>query len=218
MIFEQTIFPLLASIGTSVFVAHGIVRWRNAGSRNSDPGQSERAEDHRLSSLSSLFHKAPLDLGHGRTEHRPMWGVRLVAPLVALVLLAITDIFLFWNALGIQSPALQSGLLVGLALVLGYVWFVLLFVQRVVYDETRIMKYGFDLREHTRELRALTEIQVPDWRAKLVLGFSEQKALNVPKFLSHREAFILAMENLAQNNMNNGAVPPLPGWQQKRTA
>lgn len=215
MIFEQTIFPLLASIGTSVFIAHSIVRWRSARNRNLNSAQSGHFEDLRLSSLSSLFSNAPVDLGHGRTEHRPTWGVRLLAPLVALVLLALADISLFWNVLGIQSPPLQSGLLVGLALVLGYVWFVLLFVQRVVYDESNIMRYGFDLSTQTRELRELTGVQVSDWHPNLVLGFSGQSALNVPKFLSHREAFILAMENFAQSNMNNGVVHPLTVWQKK---
>ncbi len=214
MIFEQTLFPLLASAGCSVFLTHGIVRWRNAKSRTSIFAQDSNPEEVGFSALSSLFSRAPIDLGHGKTELRPTWGIRLLAPLVALVFLIFMDFSEFWRSLGLESTTSQFAVYVGFGLVLGYSWFMMLFVQRIVYDDHYIVCHGVDLRPQSRRLSDLVDIRVHEKRPALVLSFSEQPTLYVPKFVSHRETFIRDMEEISANNINNGAVHPLPRWQE----
>ncbi len=83
MTFEQSLFPFLISIGAAVLVTYGITRWRNAKDATSVFAQDSSLEDVALSALSSLFSKAPTDLGNGRTELSPTWGFRRSAPMGA---------------------------------------------------------------------------------------------------------------------------------------
>lgn len=212
MTFEHSLFPFLASIGGAVLVTYGIARWRSSKSATSVFAQDTSLEDVGLSALSSLFSTAPTELGNGRKELRPTWGIRLIAPLVALAVLIFTDLSPLWNSLGIQSATAHLALVCLFGLVLGYSWAMLLFVQRVVYDDHYIMSHGIDLRSQTRRLSDLTGFRVHERRPALVLTFAEQAPLYIPKFLSHREVLIQRLEEISANNLNNGAVPPLPRW------
>ncbi|SHJ95327.1 hypothetical protein SAMN05444000_1164 [Shimia gijangensis] len=222
MIIEQSLFPLLASVGCSVFLTHGIVRWRNAreGSTNLAPEFSfqDTGQDTGLSALASLFSNAPIDLGHGRTELRPAWSLRLLAPLVAFFILAITDLSPIWNALGLHSTMVHLCIYTGVGMVLGHIWFTLLFVQRVVFDDAYVTCQGIGLRRRTRRLDDLTGVHWPNRRAASVLTFAEQEDLHIPRFLSHQDFFVKVMEDIAETNMNNGAIHPLPRWQERLSA
>lgn len=210
MAFEQTIFHLLASVGVGVFITHGITRWRCK--------QSNKAEDVALTAISSLFSATPTTLSRGEVELRPIWAIRLLVPLVALLILAVTDFTPLWMWLGIRSSALQFGLYVGMSMGLGGIGFMMLFVQRVVYDTHNITCHGIDLRLHTRSLNDLVGIDAHSRRTGLVLTFDGQKDLIVPKSLSHSDVLMRDIAEIVANNTNNGMVHPLPRWQTARQA
>ena len=120
MTFEQSLFPFLASIGGAVLVTYGITRWRNSKSATSVFAQDSSLEDVGLSALSSLFSRAPKDFGNGRKELRPTWGIRLIAPVVALVFLIFTDLSPFWQSFGIHSAAAHLAITCLIGAALGY--------------------------------------------------------------------------------------------------
>lgn len=210
MTFEQSLFPFLISLGAAALGAYGITRWRNTKGATSVFAQDSSLEDVGLSALSSLFSTAPTDLGKGRKELRPTWGIRLIAPVVALVFLIFTDLSPFWQSFGVQSETAHLVINCVIGAALGYSWFMLLFVQRIVFDDHYIMSYGIDLRSQSRRLSDLTGIRVHEQRPALVLTFAQQPPLYIPKFLSHRETLIQRLEEISADNLNNGAVPSLP--------
>lgn len=215
MYFEPAFFQFTTSIAASVFVTHAVVRWRNSKSRTSVFAQDSSLEDVGLSALSSFLAKAPVPLAHGKTELRPTWGLRLIAPMIAILFLAFTDFTPLWNSLGVNAPALRSGIIVLTGIIIGYTWFMLLFVQRVVYDSREIQSHGISLRCDQRSLQDLVDIRVHDSRPSLVLSFATQDPMYIPKFLSHREAFIAAMQEIIERNSNKGMEPAMPGWRER---
>ncbi|SLN72359.1 hypothetical protein ROA7450_04035 [Roseovarius albus] len=202
---QQITYAILSLVAVATMCI-GIRCWRNAKGATSIYAQDERFEDIGMTLLSSLFQTAPVKLGDGRIELRPPMGLILIAPFLALVFTTYTDFGPLWESLGIASGWIRDVIYYGLAAVFCYSWFMLLFVQKVIYSDKQITCHGVDLRSQTRDLDDLVGIRVHEKRPALVLTFERQKPLYIPKFLSHRAQFVSAMEKIAAQNTRDGMV------------
>lgn len=207
MSFEQSLFLALLSFAYAAITAFAVRRWRASKADTSIFAQDEDVSEIVFSALSSLFSAEPVNPGQGRVELRPTRGVRLLAPPFAIVIVALTDLGPLWSSVGLDSGGLPDPVQGGIVALFGYSWFMMLFVQRVIYDSAHIVCHGVALRPQTRHLWDLVDIKVHDTRPALVLTFARQPPLYVPKFLSHRETFISAMKAIAQDNARFGLRP-----------
>ena len=134
------------------------------------------------------------------TELRPAWGVRVIVPFVALVLLFTVDTAPFWNALNITHQFAKNGAFIGVGAILAYNWFIVLFVQRVTYDTQKIESCGTNFVPQSRDLTSLTSIRDHERRPVLVLAFLNQEPLYVPKYITTRGRFMADMERIVRAN------------------
>lgn len=134
------------------------------------------------------------------TELRPAWGVRIIVPFVALVLIFTVDTAPFWNAMSITNQILKNGAFVCVGALLAYNWFMVLFVQRVIYDAEKIESCGTDFVRQSRDLTNLISIRDHEKRPVLVLAFVDQKPLYVPKYIAQRGRFMADMERMVRAN------------------
>ncbi|WP_162932922.1 hypothetical protein [Roseovarius sp. EL26] len=202
----------ILSLITSVAVYIGIRCWRSTKGNTSIYAQDDRLEDVGLSFISSLFGTAPMKLGDGRIELRPPMGLSLIAPVIAIAFMTYTNFDPLWDSIGMTSGWFRAVIYYGLIAVFCYTWFMLLFVQKVIYSDQQIICHGVDLRTQTRDLGDLVSIRVHENRPALVLTFERQQPLYIPKFLSHRTQFISAMEKIANQNTRNGMIAQAPTW------
>lgn len=212
---DQLMTYVVLSLVASAFVYIGIRRWKNAKGATSIYAQDDSFEDIGMSFISSLFNTTPVKFGDGRIELRPPVGLILIAPLIALVFTTYTDFEPLWGSLGIAPGWIRDIIYYGLAAVFCYTWFMLLFVQKVIYSDTQITCHGVDLRPQTRDLSDLVDICVHEKRPALVLTFERQKPLYIPKFLSHRAQFISTMEKIAAQNTGDGMIARPSTWQNR---
>ncbi len=211
---QQLIYAILILVASAcVFIS--VRRWRNWKGRSSIYAQDSSFEDIGLTFISSLFNTAPVKLGDGRVEIRPPMGLCLITPVIAVVFVTYTNFEPLWESLGIAPGWIRDAIYYGLAIVFSYTWFMLLFVQKVIYSEREIVSHGTDLRTQARDLSDLIDIRVHEKRPALVLTFAGQKPLSIPKFLSHRAQFITAMQKIAEQNTSNGMTTPEPSWQNR---
>lgn len=134
------------------------------------------------------------------TELRPAWGIRIIVPFVALVLMFTVDTAPFWNAMSITNQILKNGAFVCVGALLAYNWFMVLFVQRVIYDAEKIESCGTDFVPQSRDLTNLISIRDHEKRPVLVLAFVDQKPLYVPKYIAQRGRFMADMERMVRAN------------------
>ncbi|SDX89189.1 hypothetical protein SAMN05444358_11456 [Ruegeria halocynthiae] len=172
---DDLMTPALLSLGVRIFISWGLTRWRNSKGRTSIFANDQSLEDVGLSFISSLFNSFSPNRVDGITELRPPWGLRDLAPVIALVLLLTTELSPLWESVGIHDPVIHKAALIALCLIFGYSWFILLFVQKVVYDGSFIECYGVDATKQERKLSDLVDIRVHDKRPALVLTFAQQK-------------------------------------------
>ncbi len=136
----------------------------------------------------------------GWTELRPAWGIRVIVPFVALVLLFTVDTTPFWNALAISNQLIKNAAFALVGVLLAYNWFMVLFVQRVTYDAQKIESCGSDFVPQSRDLTSLISIRDHGKRPVLVLAFVDQKPLYVPKYIAQRGRFMADMERIVRAN------------------
>lgn len=205
---DELMTTVLLSFGVGIFISWGLTRWRNSKGRTSVFANDESLEEVGMSFISSMFNSFSPNRVDGITELRPPWGLRVLAPILALALFLTTDMSPLWDSVGVHDPLIRKGALIALCLFFGYSWFMLLFVQKVVYDGSFIECYGVDASKQERNLSDLVDIRVHEKRPALVLTFAQQKPLYIPKFLSHRAEFVSRMEAIAQQNRSNGLAAP----------
>jgi hypothetical protein len=136
----------------------------------------------------------------GWTELRPAWGVRVIVPFVALVLLFTVDTAPFWNFFAVSNQLLKNAAFVLVGALLAYNWFMVLFVQRVTYDSQKIESCGSDFVPQSRDLTSLISVRDHEKRPVLVLAFIDQKPLYVPKYIAQRGRFLADMERIVRAN------------------
>jgi hypothetical protein len=199
MTHDQTFLLVLESIAISGVVMIALRVWRRSKGKTSIFAQDESLEEVSLSAVSAAFPSRPTTEDF-KTVLRPPWGLRLGAPIIGAVFLIYVDLGPVVESLGWAEPvhAFAAKVITGVAL--AYSAFMVLFVQRVVYDRHEIRCHGIDLRPQTRDLSGLRSITLHTKRPALVLTFVDQPHLYIPKFLSRRAQFISDMEAIAVQN------------------
>lgn len=211
MLFHHQLTVLTLSLIAAYLVAIGVHRWtRSKGPLSIYSQDGGSLESVGLSFLSDLGKHAPRELPNGFVELRPTLGMRLGTPLVALVFMANVNFGPLLTSLGLHDSNLQLTIYTFTSLIFAYSWIMLMFFQRVIFDGDRIISLGIDLRRQERELSDLKDIRMHESRPALVLRFGEQAPLYLPKFLSHRDTFVTRVQAIIDDNLNNGAVPPMP--------
>jgi len=188
----------------------GLIRWRKSKGRTSVFAADMSLDDIGLSAISAIDTDAPADPVDGAMVLRPSLGIRILAPIVAVVFLLTVDIEPLLNSVGITGDGAQHWTKVILAWMLAYAVIHLNLFQKVAYNDTHIACTGIDIRTRYRQLTSLVDITVHDKRPALVLTFADQKPLYVPKFISQRARFITQMEQIASHNRAQGMTAPEP--------
>ncbi|MEP2531505.1 hypothetical protein [Shimia sp.] len=215
MSFDQNSILLILCLATSWLVTFGVTRWVRNRDVTSIHAKNGSLEETGAASLSTVFRQSPVDLGNGLHELRASLAMRLIAPLAALALLMVSDVASMLGSIGISSASAQRMILGGIYLGFGYCWFMVLSQQRVVWGQGLIATYGVDMKRQVRAMDDLLEIRPHATRPALVLTFSDQKPLYIPKSLSHRDMFIDEMQEIAHANVNNGMIVPMPLLRQR---
>lgn len=213
MTFEQNSLHLVLSLLFFCFAACAAlsILWLCKGKSVFSHDTSFRG--HVSAALSSFFSKTPRDLGNKTLEYRCHWAMRLLAPWIAptvLVALLFTPIF---QVTGYGAHTLQTIFVTGAAGLLGYCGFMMVFVQRVVCNAHHVQSHGLSLRGQTRRLDGLAAVRVSETVPVIVLTFSNQPTLYIPKYTMHRDTLIRDLQEIADHNGNNGRVAPIPTWQ-----
>jgi len=206
---DPMVLSVLGFVG-GVFVAFGLGRWRASKGAASVFAQDGNLEQIGFSAISAALDSRSVDRIDGFKELRPTWGIRLFAPLLAIVLLVAADagpVFAsLLVSLGLKNPVWADFAMVLIAAAFAYTWVMLLFYQRVIYDEVGIESIGTNIMSETRSLKDLVDIRVHEKRPTLVLSFADQKPLYIPKFISQRAMFLSDMEALIAKNRAQGMV------------
>lgn len=212
MTFEHRLLLVSLSLVLTGMVAFGTFRWSRSVTRQSI---KERGGKHPgkggFPTLASLRDDAPRDLDNDRGELRPSWIARLIAPLVALFCMAVFDINPLLRLLGVQTLLGQQVFYALFCLVFASVWLAMLLHQRAVWGQGKLTWHGILFWRQERSLEKLVGVHAPDNSPVVMLRFADQWPLFVPKHLAHIDTFVAEMQRHADHNINNGAVPPMPG-------
>ena len=212
MSFLQNVLFLALTLSISWLATYGVTRFL----KNRDPGPALDAPDCAaglVAGLRDLVRPQPTECAPGVFQSRPSLGMRLVAPLCALLFLVLTDMAPVLGAAGLGGLGLGLFLKTAICLAFGYTWYMLLFQQRVVWGHGHITAYGLGLTWQCRRLEGLTDIRPHTSKPVLVLSFDDQAPLHIPKYLAHRTRFLQDMQDVVHDNANNGAIVP---WTQLR--
>lgn len=196
MTHDQAMIYTVVGVIAGLTMTGALAKWREGKAEPTvfEPGQTapQAADLHE--------HDQSEGQSSGWTELRPAWGVRVIVPFVALVLLFTVDTAPFWNALNITHQFVKNGAFIGVGAVLAYNWFMVLFVQRVTYDTQKIESCGTNFVPQSRDLTSLISIRDHEKRPILVLAFVDQKPLHVPKYIAQRGRLMADMERIVRAN------------------
>ena len=196
MTHDQAMIYTVVGVIAGLTMTGALAKWREGKAEPTvfEPGQTapQSADFHE--------HDQSEDQSSGWTELRPAWGVRVIVPFAALVLLFTVDTAPFWNALNITHQFVKNGAFIGVGAVLAYNWFMVLFVQRVTYDTQKIESCGTNFVPQSRDLTSLISIRDHEKRPILVLAFVDQKPLYVPKYIAQWGRFMADMERIVRAN------------------
>ncbi|MEL7092674.1 MAG: hypothetical protein AAFN94_13155 [Pseudomonadota bacterium] len=184
--------------------------WRDTKGRASAFATDNSLEEVGMSAISIIGSGSYTTLDDGRTELRPTWGMRLGMPaLAAFVFFTIDpDLIFGWLPLLGFGPNAVHWAMVLLGWGLMFATISLNFFQRVAYDGDTIHCEGTNLRHQTRDLSGLVDIEVHEKRPVLMLTFSDQAHLYIPKYISQREAFLADMDAIIERNLDAGQDVP----------
>lgn len=198
-----------------VILSAALIAWRRSKGAMSVFAQDNSLEDIGFTAVSAAFDTTSINRIDGITELRPTWGIRLFAPIIALTLFLFVDLGPFFESIGLNDRRYRSWAVLFVMAVFAYTWCMLLFFQKVTYDDKFIDSAGIDVTSQTRSLKDLVGIRQHEKRPALVLTFAEQKPLYVPKFISQRAKFIADMEIIASHNRENGLAAQKPSLTEK---
>ncbi|MEM6760747.1 MAG: hypothetical protein AAF601_14825 [Pseudomonadota bacterium] len=184
--------------------------WRDTKGRASAFATDTSLESVGMSAISLMGGAGGTTLDDGSTELRPTWGMRLGMPaLAALFFFAMDPNLLFgWVPLIGFGPNSAYWAMVLLGWMVLWTTVSLNFFQRVAYDGDTIHCEGTSMRPQTRDLAGLVDIEVHEKRPVLVLTFSDQDHLYIPKFISQRETFLADMDAIIERNLDEGQDLP----------
>ncbi|SFM59695.1 hypothetical protein [Shimia aestuarii] len=208
MSFLQNILFLALTLSLSWFVTFAVARILH----RRDPGPvlslNRECDSGIVAGLRDLLRAQPTECEPGVFQSRPSIGMRVIAPLCALLFLALTDMTPVLNATGVEALGLGTIVKTVICLGFGYLWYMLLFQQRVAWGHGYITAYGLNLTWQCRRLEGLTDIKPQASKPVLVMSFEDQAPLCIPKYLAHRTRFLQDMQEIAHDNANNGAIVP----------
>lgn len=195
---------MLISLGTAVLTAVLVSMWAKSKGRTSIFASDKGLEEVALSLIWGAGSTPPAKRDDGFIELRPTMGVRLGAPVIGAFVVCVTDLSPLLELFGLYEPSQQWWGYAAIWVLLAFTAVQLNFVQRVTYRDDYIACIGVDPRPQVRDLSELVDISVHPKRPALVLTFARELPLYIPKFISHREAFLAEMERIAAENRARG--------------
>ena len=140
MSFLQNILFLALTLSLSWFVTFAVARILH----RRDPGPvlslNRECDSGIVAGLRDLLRAQPTECEPGVFQSRPSIGMRVIAPLCALLFLALTDMTPVLNATGVEALGLGTIVKTVICLGFGYLWYMLLFQQRLdVYKTSQLV-------------------------------------------------------------------------------